>query len=489
MMFTMVVQLYTSRVVLNTLGVEDYGIYNVVGGIVMLFSFLYTAMTTSTQRFLTYELERGSQASVNKVFITSLQIHLLISAFIAIIAELGGLWFIHNKMVIPDLRYDAAIFVFHCSVLTSIFTIMSYPYNAVIVAHEKMSAFACISIIEVSLKLLIVFLLSLLSYDKLMLYALLMVMVQIFIQCIYTLYCRVSFIETKIRMIMDGKLLKEMMIFAGWNLWGNIASVFFGQGLNMLLNVFFGPVVNASRAIAVQVQTAVSQFAVNFQVAVNPQILKTYASNRYVEMHNLVYRSSKFTFLLLYILCLPILVETPFIIELWLHTVPEYTITFLRIVIITMIIDSTANPLNVSAVASGKIKTYQIVTGGIMIAVLPISYIVLALGGQPWTVFVVHLLTCVIAYIVRLYLVRSLVALKISEYFRIVIKRCFYVVLIATPLPLLLHSMVEPNWLNSILVIFLCLISCFIVSMMIGLDSTERGVITRKLSNIKSKLR
>lgn len=487
MLFTMAVQLYTSRVVLNALGVEDYGIYNVIGGIVALFSFLYMAMTTSTQRFLTYELECGDQYTISKVFSTSLQIHLLVSILIAIIAEIGGLWFIHNQMVIPENRIEAATVVLHCSVVTSIFTIMCYPFNAVIIAYEKMSAFACISIIEVSLKLFVVILLTLLPYDKLMVYAMMVVIVQLIVQVIYTIYCRITFRETKARMIWDTKLFKEMMIFAGWNIWGNIATVLYGQGLNMLLNVFFGPIVNASRAIAVQVQTAVSQFAVNFQVAVNPQILKTFASKHLAEMHALIYRSSKFSFLLLYMLCLPLLIETPFILELWLHTVPDYSVIFLRIVIIAMIVESTANPLNVAAVASGNIKKFQVVTGGVMIAILPISYIVLKSGGPAWSVFVVHLIISVIAYLIKLIFVRFLVELNLKLYVNMVIKKCFYVVITATPLPLLLHYNNDNNWVYSIAVIIISVLSGFASSIVLGLDSSERSMLIKRVLMLKSK--
>ena len=292
MLFLMAVSLYTSRVVLQALGVEDFGIYNVVGGVVAMFGFLNAAMSSSTQRYLTFELGRGDMSRLRTVFCTSVNIHALISLVIVLLAETIGLWFFYQKMIIPEERLNAAMWVYQFSVLSSVVMVMNVPYNASIVAHERMSAFAYISILEVLLKLLIVFLLQVVCWDRLAFYAFLVFLVQLGIRFIYGIYCRKHFKETAFRWLWDKVMFREMLSFAGWNLWGNCAGVAFTQGINLLLNMFFGPVVNAARGIAVQVQSAVQQFSLNFQTAVNPQITKSYAVQDYGYMHSLIFRSS-----------------------------------------------------------------------------------------------------------------------------------------------------------------------------------------------------
>lgn len=487
MMFMMAVQLYTSRVVLNTLGVEDYGIYNVMGGVVAMFGFLNAAMTTSTQRYITYELGKGNYERLRQVFTTSVNIHVIISILVVLLVETIGIWFLNNKMVIPAQRMTAAMWVLQLSVLTTVIAIMSYPYNAAIVAHEKMSAFAYISILEVTLKLVIVYLLTIWSFDKLILYAILIAIIQLSICFCYRAYCYKHFDETKYHFFWDKPLFKEMLSFAGWNLWGNLAAILFTQGLNMLLNVFFGPVVNAARAIAIQVQGAIQQFSVNFQMALNPQITKTYATGQISEMHKLIYRSSKFTFFMLFCLCLPVVIEAPIILEVCLKTVPNYTVIFLRIMIATMIIDSTANPLMVSAAATGNVKVYQSVVGGILLAVLPISYIVLKLGGAPWSVFIVHLIVCCVAYITRLFIIRPLIQLRIRSFVTEVIMRCVMVSAIAIVIPMSAHIFMPQSILTSFAVIVLSVICAAFSSFYFGLDKHEQVLILTKANTILSK--
>ena len=489
MLFIMAVQLYTSRVVLNTLGVEDYGIYNVVGGIVAMFGFLNAAMTTSTQRYITYELGKGNFERLKQVFITSVNIHVLISILVILLAESIGLWFLYEKMVIPVERFEAAMWVFQLSILTTVIAIMSYPYNAAIVAHEKMSAFAYISVLEVSLKLAIVYVLRVGDFDKLILYAWFIAFIQIAILMCYRLYSKKQFLETSYRWYFNKSLFTEMLGFAGWNLWGNVAAILFSQGLNMLLNVFFGPVVNAARAVAVQVQGAIQQFSANFQMALNPQITKTYATGQYDEMHKLIYRSSKFTFFLLLVLCLPVVIEAPVILELWLKIVPDYTDIFLRIMIATMVIDSTANPLMVSAAATGNVKIYQSVIGGILLSILPISYIVLKLGGTPWSVFLVHFFVCCIAYLSRLFIIRPLIKLQIRKFVYEVILRCIMVALVAAIIPVIVHKYLDSSIVTSFLIISISIMTASLSSFYIGLDKHERTVILLKINTITNKFK
>lgn len=260
MFFTMLVSLYTSRVILNTLGVEDYGIYSVVGGIITMFTFINSAMVSSTQRYLNFELEIGNENRLRSVFNTSLQIHALISIVIIILGETVGVWFLLEKLVIPESRITAAMWVYQCSIISCVVNIMSVPYNADIIAHERMSAFAYISILEVTLKLLIVYMLVVLPSDKLTVYAILLLLVQLFIRYIYSRYCNKHFKESLLKIEFNKSLFKEMSGFAGWSFWGNLSSILYTQGINLMLNIFFGPVVNAARGIAIQVQSAVQQF-------------------------------------------------------------------------------------------------------------------------------------------------------------------------------------------------------------------------------------
>lgn len=484
MLLTMAVSLYTSRVVLKVLGVEDFGIYNVVGGIVAMFSFLNTAMATGTQRYLTFELGRGNTEQLKKVFNTSLQIHFLIVLLVICLAETIGLWFLYHKMTIPLDRMDAAVWTYQAAVASTTVLIISVPYNASIIAHEKMKAFAYISILEVTLKLLIVYLLLLGDFDKLKLYAILILCVQISIQTIYQLYCKHHFKETKYHRTWDKSLFKEMTAFVGWNLWGNCAAVAFTQGINILLNMFFGPAVNAARGIAVQVQNAVNQFSFSFQTALNPQITKSYAQQEFDYMHQLIFKSSKFTFFLLLCLSMPIFLETETILSIWLGNVPENCVTFLRIMLCITIVDSVANPLMVSAAATGKIKLYQSLIGGILLTIVPISYIALKMGGNPASVFIVHLCICIIAFITRLLIVRPIIGLSLRLYLRQVIMKCMIVLLISIIIPVTLKCYLEESIPNFIITCTSCVICVIISVYTAGLNQSEKEFINNKLKAI-----
>lgn len=489
MIISMLVSLYTSRVILNVLGVEDYGIYNVVGGIVSMLGFLNGSMTTTTQRYITFELGRGDYPKLKLVFNTCRLILGGLSILIVLVAETIGLWFFYTQMQIPVDRMDAAFGVYQCSILTTVISVMSVPYNAAIIAHEKMSAFAYISIFEVSLKLIIVYMLLWSSMDKLILYAILVVGVQLLIRIIYSLYCNRHFEETKLIFVFDKPLMKEMFSFTGWNLFGNIASVGMSSGVNILLNMFFGPLVNAARGISGQVQGAILQFSVNFQVALNPQITKLYAVGEYTAMNKLIERSCKLTFFLLLFLCLPVMLETDLILSVWLKDVPEYTVVFTRILLISSLIDPVAGPLMVSAAATGNVRLYQSVVGGILLAILPLSYFVLKLGGSPSSVLIVQIIVSVIAFIARLYIVSSMIQLKIRNFVRNVVFRCLYVAGIAVPLPVILKEYMEDGWLSFCLVCLLSVFTVLVSSFFFGLDVGEKIFIKNKVLVILEKIR
>ena len=474
MLFTMGISLFTSRVILQTLGVEDYGISSVVGGVISMFTFINAAMVSSTQRYLNFELVRGDANQLRSVFSTSLQIHALIALAIIVLSETVGLWFLNEKLVIPEARMTAAMWVYQCSILSCAVSIMSTPYNAVIVAHEKMSAFAYISILDVSLKLLVVYLLVVLPFDKLIILSILTLLVQLFIRYIYTLYCHRHFPESYFQFRFNKTLFKEMFGFAGWSFWGNLAAILYTQGLNMMLNIFFGPIVNAARGIAVQVQSAVQQFVGGFQTALNPQITKNYASNNLPQMHSLMFRSARFSFLLLFFLSLPVLMETNFILTLWLKTVPDDAVIFTQIMICISLIYTTANPCVIANQATGKVKIYQMVVGGILLLILPISYVVLKLGAPAYSVFIVHFCIESVAQFSRMYMLRNLIHLPLWQYMKNIYIPIVSTVAIAIILPLVVRMQVAEGWLRFLAVGFTCVLSVGASSYFIGFTKQER---------------
>ena len=474
MLFTMGISLFTSRVILQTLGVEDYGISSVVGGVISMFTFINAAMVSSTQRYLNFELVRGDANQLRSVFSTSLQIHALIALAIIVLSETVGLWFLNEKLVIPEARMTAAMWVYQCSILSCAVSIMSTPYNAVIVAHEKMSAFAYISILDVSLKLLVVYLLVVLPFDKLIILAILNLLVQLFIRYIYTLYCHRHFPESYFQFRFNKTLFKEMFGFAGWSFWGNLAAILYTQGLNMMLNIFFGPIVNAARGIAVQVQSAVQQFVGGFQTALNPQITKNYASNNLPQMHSLMFRSARFSFLLLFFLSLPVLMETNFILTLWLKTVPDDAVIFTQIMICISLIYTTANPCVIANQATGKVKIYQMVVGGILLLILPISYVVLKLGAPAYSVFIVHFCIESLAQFSRMYMLRKLIHLPLWQYMKNIYIPIVSTVAIAIILPLVVRMQVAEGWLRFLAVGFTCGLAVGASSYFIGFTKQER---------------
>ena len=474
MLFTMGISLFTSRVILQTLGVEDYGISSVVGGVISMFTFINAAMVSSTQRYLNFELVRGDANQLRSVFSTSLQIHALIALAIIVLSETVGLWFLNEKLVIPEARMTAAMWVYQCSILSCAVSIMSTPYNAVIVAHEKMSAFAYISILDASLKLLVVYLLVVLPFDKLIILAILNLLVQLFIRYIYTLYCHRHFPESYFQFWFNKTLFKEMFGFAGWSFWGNLAAILYTQGLNMMLNIFFGPIVNAARGIAVQVQSAVQQFVGGFQTALNPQITKNYASNNLPQMHSLMFRSARFSFLLLFFLSLPVLMETNFILTLWLKTVPDDAVIFTQIMICISLIYTTANPCVIANQATGKVKIYQMVVGGILLLILPISYVVLKWGAPAYSVFIVHFCIESLAQFSRMYMLRKLIHLPLWQYMKNIYIPIVSTVAIAIILPLVVRMQVAEGWLRFLAVGFTCVLSVGASSYFIGFTKQER---------------
>ena len=487
MILILVVGLYTSRVVLNTLGVEDYGLYNVVGGFVTVFAFLNGAMSTATQRFITFELAKGDLQLQRTTFSTAINIHLALALVITLLAETIGLWFVCNKLVIPAERFIAALWVYQLSIAALFIQIVSIPYNAAIIAHEKMSAFAFISIMDVTLKLAIVYALTLVSWDKLIFYAVLLFLVGVLDRIIYGAYCGRNFPEAKYSFSIDKSLLKEMTNIAGWSLFGNLAGVGYTQGLNILLNMFFGPAVNAARGVAVTVQGVVSGFVANFQMALNPQITKSYAVNDLKRMHSLIYASSKFSFYLLFMIVWPIMIEAQEILNLWLKLVPEHTVWFMRLILLIMLIEALANPMMISSQAAGKVKVYQSVVGGLLLLILPLAYIALRLGANPESVFIVHLLMAIVAQLFRVLIVGRMINMPLLEYGRVVLLRIVAVFILVTIPTYTMYSILPDGHRFTLLVLLLTFFTECVVIVAVGLTQSERSMMFQKANAIIKK--
>ncbi|WP_278372246.1 lipopolysaccharide biosynthesis protein [Segatella bryantii] len=485
MILLLIIQLYTSRVILKNLGVEDYGIYNVVGGFVLMFSFLNSSMAGATQRFLNFDMVNNDEDELHNTFCSSVMIHLFIAILLLIFAETFGLWFLQNKMTIPDNRMEAALWVYHSSVFSMLLTIWSSPYNAAIIAHERMSAFAYISIAEATLKLLVVFVLSLTKFDKLILYALLMLGISSIIRIIYGGYCRRHFYETKFTWVWQPNKIKEMGAFASWNLLGNVALMSVTQGLNVILNLFFIPAINAARGISIQVQASISQISQNFQVAVNPQIVKSYANKEYGYMHELIFISARFSFYLLYFFALPFFFVAQQILDLWLITPPAYTADFIRIILITALVNVISNPLDVSVGATGKIKHYQVLNSFFLIICIPVSYIILLYIKSPLIVFLVQLFMTTCTHFIKLYMSYKKTKLLISDFFRQVYLKIVAVLIFSISLPLVLYYYLEESMTRNIALIFVCFITNVTAIYWVGLKKEERSFILKKISKKK----
>ncbi|MFQ2601249.1 hypothetical protein ACK3Z9_20240 [Aeromonas caviae] len=485
-MLILIVSLYTSKVVLQTLGVEDFGIYNVVGGVVTMMAFLSGAMSSATQRFISFELGKGDEKKLNNLFKMSVNIHILIILIVVLVAETVGLWFVNTQLVIPTERMDAANWVFQCALLSFCISVIGVPYNAVIIAYEKMSVFACFSIVEALLKLGVVFLLASYSGDRLKYYSALLVLVSLASFCFYYIYAKRGFSITHLTLYWNGKLFNTLFSYTGWNLFGSLSVVVTNQGVNIILNLFFGTPVNAARAIAFQVNGAITGFVSSLQMAINPQIIKSYATQEYAYMHQLIMRGSKYTFFLMYALALPVLWQTEFILNIWLVNPPQNSVLFCKLVLIDALITTLSGSLIASAQATGKIKLYQVIVGGVLLCNLPVSYFILSNGGSASATFYVSICTSFIALLFRLVFLRWMIRLNLTEFFNNVIGRAMLVVL-STLLPIYFIDVNADNdFIDFILMTSLIMIVNIISMYFIGLERLERDFIKKRIIQVFS---
>lgn len=486
MLVLMLVSLYTSRVVLAALGVEDYGIYNVVGGIVVLFTFINNAMVTSTQRYLNFELGRNDTLQAQKVFSISLNIHILIALLILLLSETVGLWFLNTTIQYPETKEFAVHITYQFSILTTCVRIIRTPYNAAIIAHENMSFYAYLSIFEAVLQLAIVFMLMMFGANRLILYSLLLFVVAVIIYLCYYIYCKKSFAVCHYKVYKDKLLYKKLLSFSGWSLFGGMANMGASQGLNILLNIFFGVTVNAAMGIASQVNTAVTSFVHSFQTAFNPQIVKSYAKGDHDYFIKLILSTSKYSYLLLFILVLPIYICTTEILNIWLTEVPEYAISFCRLMLIFSLLDALQGPLWFSVQATGKIKTYQILMSFMILSNLPITYICLKLGNSPDTALIVKCIVNFLTLFVRIWYLRKLYKFPVYEFFIKVICRIIPITVLGY---MLIYIPIEcsSDFIKVLVVLPETIVANVVLLITIGLNSDEKDVLFRNIRKIYEK--
>lgn len=484
MLLTMAVALYTSRVVLNTLGVEDFGIYNVVGGVVAMFSLVSSSLSSAISRFITYELGRGNPKKLKIIFSSAINIQVALAILICILAESVGVWFLNNKMNIPASRLLAANWVLQCAIFTFMVNLVSVPYNAAIIAHERMKAFAYVSFLEVTLKLGAVFILYITTFDKLKTYAIILLCISIVIRLVYGIYCKKHFTECNYHFVYDKSVMKEVASFAGWNFIGSSSGVLRDQGGNIILNLFCGPTVNAARGIAFQVNTAVNSFVTNFMIALNPQITKSYALGDKEYMMTLIYQGARFAFYLLLLLSLPVIVNTRYILFLWLKVVPEHTVMFVRLILAFALSESISQPLITAQLATGKIRNYQLLVGGLQMLNLPVSYILLRLGYIPEITIIIAICISQCCLIARLYMLRKMIQLKFWFYMKNVYLKVLLVSIVAAIIPWVGSCFLSESFINFFFITCTSIICTLFSIFFIGCNHKERFLIKEKIINL-----
>lgn len=484
MLFTMLVSLYTSRIVLNALGVIDFGIYNVVGGVVTMFSVLSGSLSSAISRFITFELGKSNFDRLKEIFSTAVIIQVVLSIIVITLGETVGMWFLNYKMNIPAERMIAANWVFQFSILTFVVNLISVPYNASIIAHERMSAFAYISVLEVAGKLIVAYFISISPIDKLIFYAVLICVIALTIRMVYGLYCKRCFYECTFYFVWRPQLLKQMFGFAGWNFIGSSSAILRDQGGNIIINLFCGPVVNAARGIAYQVNAAVTSFVTNFMVAINPQIIKSYASENYDYVMSLIFRGARFSFYILLFVSIPVLIDTHFILEIWLKTVPEYTVSFVRLVILFTLSESISYPLITVMHATGNIREYQILVGGLQMLNLPISYFIMYIGMPPELVFIVAIVISQFCLFSRLVLLRKMIGLEINKFLKSVWMNVLIVAFVSSILPILISYKTYESLSRLFWLLLVNIVTVSIVVYFIGLTLNERAYFREKITRL-----
>ncbi|MBB1279848.1 polysaccharide biosynthesis protein [Pseudoalteromonas sp. SR41-1] len=480
----MLVSLYTVRVVLNTLGVEDYGTYSVVGGIVGLCSFLSTSMASATQRFFSFALGKNNEKLLNSTFSVNLVIYVGIGIIALALLEIGGYWFVTTHLNIPEARLDAAIILFHYSVMTFFFTVMTAPFISIIIAHEDMHYFAFISILEGILKLAAVFLLTRLSWDKLELYGLLTLIVAVLIAIMYGSVCIRKYRECQFKKFFwDLDLMKEIFSFTGWSLLGQLTTVARYQAVTILLNQFFNPTVAAARAIAIIISSKVNIFSNNFNVGLSPSIIKNYASKNENELFLLLFNGSKLTFFLMWIFVLPLLVEMETILTIWLEVLPDSVVLFSKLALIESLIFSLSMPIATAARATGRVKGYELILGTMQLLIFVLAFIALKLGQPAYSVFVIAITVNILMFIARLIIVSDLIGLPKGRFLMEVCAPMACIVAMSSGFAFYIKQAQHESLLYSVFNVLICISVSLICMYYIGLDKKFRKSVLDYLSN------
>lgn len=475
MLLTMAVSLYTSRLVLKALGIEDYGLYNVIGGLVTLVAVITNTMSNASQRFIAYEIGKGNYYRLNTTFTTIVNIHLLLAFIFLLIAETIGLWFLNTQLVVPNHRIFAAQFVFQCSIVTIIINLISVPYNALIISHEKMNIFAIISIAEALLKLGVAILITNdIKNDKLCVYALLLCLISLIIRILYGVYCKQKFEESKYRLSIKKDISKTILKYISWSIIGNIAGTGKEQGINILINVFFGVAINAARGISMQVYSAVNSFATNVIAAINPQITKSFASGDYKRAENLAISGSMISACLIHVIALPIIIETDFILHVWLEKVPDYTIIFVRLILILCFSRSLQNTLITLYLANGNIRNAQIIGGGIILLNLPISYLFLKLGYPAESTIVIGIILEYLSLLALLIIMKKTFSFDMLKYIKTVLLKLFIILPLSLSIPLLVFQQLDAGITRFISIVTVSICWTLVVYYIVGLNQTEK---------------
>lgn len=481
MFLVMIVSLYTVRVVIKTLGVVDYGIFTAVGGIVLMMSFLSQTITFAAQRFFSFELGKNNKQRLRELFSMVLMIYVISAVIIAIIAEIAGIWFLENKMIIPEDRMEAARWVLHFSLLSFIMQILYAPYNAMIIAYENMKAYAYISIIEVFFKLGIVYLLVLSSFDKLSFYSFLLLCISIVIASIYICYCYGHYNETHFDFKPNRKLFSELVSYSSWTMFGTLSGVVNQQGTSILLNIFYGPVANASQSVANQVSHALQLFASNIYTAVRPPITKKYATGNYNDVLDLFYISSKYSFFLLYLIMLPLFFEIHFILLLWLGQVTTFMIDFSRLMLIYVIVLSVSNPISIVVQASGDVKRYHGIVDSFTLLTLVVAYFFFLAKAPAHSVFIIMIVIFCIAHLFRLVILKNSISFSYGDYVKYFIIPCSVVTSLSLIPLLFVHYIMEESWQRFVLTLSLSIIFVSIFVYIWGMNKLERTYLRTKL--------
>lgn len=480
MVFVLFVSLYTSRVFLNVLGIVDYGISNVVAGFVSMFSFLNTSLANAIQRFYNAELGKNGKTGITKVYNTSLIIQGAISLCVVVLLESTGLWYLNNKMVIPADRFNVALWLYQFSTISAAIVIMQSPFSAAVMAYERMSAYAVISIFEVVLKLVFALALPFIRVDRLFMYGFFYMLLSILNFLFYFIYSKNKFKELHYQRIYSKSMFKEMISFSGWNLCGTFACMAREQGLNMVLNLFFGPVINAARGVAYQVSGALQGFVSNLSLAAKPQMVQSFAVGDSSRTMKLMYTMSKLSFIFLYVLSIPIVLNIDYILHLWLgNVVPKHAANFVVLVIITNFFNNLNAPLSNVVYATGKMRNYELTFSITNLLIIPISFFVLKFGAPAEAAFVVYLCVTILVQIGCLMVVRTLVSISFRNYVRILIIPIVVVIGITLPLFYGVHLLLPHNFIGIVIEYIAVIILASVLFYYVLLDDAEKNMVNK----------